>query len=56
MFQQLSARALLFSACALLASLAHARGPDDDPEADESWLTRRVRVEARETACAGCGE
>lgn len=48
MFQQLSARALLFSACALLASLAHARGPDDDPEAGESWLTRLVRVEARE--------
>lgn len=56
MFLQLTARALLCSACALLASLAHARGPDDDPEAGESWLTRLVRVEARDTACAGCGE
>lgn len=48
MFLQMTARALLLSACALLASLAHARGPDDDPEAGESWVTRLVRVEARE--------
>ncbi|MBK9657201.1 MAG: hypothetical protein IPO66_17825 [Rhodanobacteraceae bacterium] len=48
MFQQLTARALLFGACALLAGLGHARGPDDDPEAGESWVTKLVRAEARE--------
>lgn len=43
-----TARALLLVVCSMLTSLGHARGPDDDPEAGESWLTKLARVEARE--------